>query len=68
LALGEPEVSAFVSHLAARRVAASTQNQASSAVLFLYQHLLGKRLDGMDEIVRAQRLARLPVVLSREVR
>ena len=66
LELGEPEISAFVSHLASRGVAASTQNQALSAVLFLYQEVLGRRLERMDTIVRAQRPARLPVVLSRE--
>ena len=64
--LGEPEVTAFLSSLAARRVSASTQNQALSAVLFLYEEVLGRRLSWMDQIVRAQRPVRLPVVLSRE--
>ena len=63
--LGEVEVSAFVSHLAARGVSASTQNQSLSAVLFLYEVVLGRRLEWMAHIVRAQRPARLPVVLSR---
>ena len=63
--LGEAEVTAFVSHLAARGVSASTQNQALSAVLFLYEVVLGRRLAWMEQIVRAQRPARLPVVLSR---
>jgi len=63
--LGEVEVSAFVSHLAARGVSASTQNQSLSAVLFLYDVVLGRRLEWMAHIVRAQRPARLPVVLSR---
>jgi site-specific recombinase XerD len=58
--------SAFLSSLAARDVAASTQNQALSAVLFLYEAVLGVRLPGMTEVVRAQRPTRLPVVLSRE--
>lgn len=62
---GEGEVSAFVSHLAVRGVSASTQNQALSAVLFLYEVVFGRRLAWMDQIVRAQRPARLPVVLSR---
>ena len=64
--LGEPEVTAFLSSLADRRVSASTQNQALSAVLFLYEDVLGRRLAWMDQIVRAKRPVRLPVVLSRE--
>jgi integron integrase len=63
--LGEPEVTVFVSVLAERGVSASTQNQALSAVLFLYEAVLGRRLPWMEHIVRAQRPARLPVVLSR---
>lgn len=64
--LGEQEVTSFVSSLAARGVSASTQNQALSAVLFLFQMVLGRRLAWMNEIVRAQRPVRLPVVLSRD--
>ena len=64
--LGAVEVTAFVSSLAARGVSASTQNQALSAILFLYDAVLRRRLDPMGEIVRAQRPVRLPVVLSRE--
>lgn len=64
--LGEREVTAFISHLATRGVSASTQNQALSAVLFLFEVVLGRRLPWMTEIVRAQRPVRLPVVLSRE--
>jgi site-specific recombinase XerD len=63
--MGEAEVSAFVSSLAARGVSASTQNQALSAILFLYEVVIGRRLPWMDQIVRAQRPVRLPVVLSR---
>ena len=63
--LGEREVTAFVSHLAERGVSASTQNQALSAILFLFEVVIGRRLAWMDEIVRAQRPVRLPVVLSR---
>jgi integron integrase len=63
--LGEAEVSAFISSLAQRGVSASTQNQALSAVLFLYEVIIGRRLTWMENIVRAQRPARLPVVLSR---
>jgi integron integrase len=64
--LGAREVTAYISSLATRGVSASTQNQALSAVLFLFQVVLGQRLPWMNDIVRAQRPARLPVVLSRE--
>ncbi|MGB7220185.1 MAG: integron integrase [Vicinamibacterales bacterium] len=63
--LGEREVTAYLSSLAARGVSASTQNQALSAILFLFEVVLGMRLAWMNEIVRAQRPLRLPVVLSR---
>lgn len=64
--LGPGEVTSFLSSLAARDVSASTQNQALSAVLFLYGAVLEKPLPRMDEIVRARRPVRLPVVLSQE--
>ncbi len=64
--LGEEHVTAFVSSLANRGVSASTQNQALSAVLFLFEVVLGQRLGWMNNIVRAQRPVRLPVVLSRD--
>jgi len=63
--MGAAEVTAFLSWLATERnVAAATQNQALSALLFLYRHVLGQALPWLDEIVRAQRPVRLPVVLS----
>jgi site-specific recombinase XerD len=64
--LGAAEVTAFLSSLATSGVSASTQNQALSAVLFLYEVVLEQRLPWMSDIVRAQRPMRLPVVLSRE--
>jgi len=64
--LGEAEVAAFISKLANRGVSASTQNQALSAILFLYEVVFGRRLAWMIDVVRAQRPVRLPVVLSRE--
>src|SRR5438094_10641862 len=64
--LGSPAVTAFVSSLAARGVSASTQNQALSAVLFLFEVVLGQRVGWMDEIVRAQRPLRVPAVPSRQ--
>lgn len=64
--MGAPEVEAFLTHLAvAGRVAAATQNQALSALLFLYREVLGQDLPWLDQVVRAKRPARLPVVLSR---
>ncbi len=64
--MGEPEVTQFLSALASERhVSASTQNQALSAILFLYGDVLGRDLDWLDRIVRAQRPVRVPVVLSR---
>src|SRR4029453_8344868 len=65
--MGAPEVSKFLSALAMERnVAASTQNQALSGLLFLYREVLGQSLPWLDDVVRAKRPARLPVVLSRE--
>jgi integron integrase len=64
--LGATEVTAFLSALAVeRRVAASTQNQALSALLFLYRHVLDVDLPWLDDLVRAKRPAHVPVVLSR---
>ncbi len=65
--MGALEIVAFLSDLAVRgRVAASTQNQALSALLFLYRAVLGREIEGIDGAVRAPRPQRLPVVLSRE--
>jgi len=65
--MGEPEISAFLTHLAVnRKVAASTQNQALSAILFLYQKVLGRKLEWVDDVVRAKRPRHIPVILSRE--
>ncbi len=64
--LGEDEVQAFLSYLALERsVAASTQNQAFSALLFLYANVLRQPLGDLGAVVRANRPKRLPVVLSR---
>lgn len=63
--LGAEHVVAFLSSLASdRHVAASTQNQALAAVLFLYREVLGIRLPWMEGIARAKRPRRLPVVLT----
>ncbi len=65
--LGARQVESFLTHLATRaHVSASTQNQALSALLFLYREVLQQELPWMDDIRRAKRPERLPVVLSRE--
>jgi len=68
--LGATEVSTFLTHLAVDlKVSASTQNQALQALLFLYREVLGIELPLLNQVVRATRPKRLPVVLTRaEVR
>ena len=64
--MGEAEVTAFLNHLAAdRHVAAATQNQALSAILFLYKAVLGRELLWLDGVQRPTRPPRVPVVLTR---
>jgi len=63
--MGVKEISQFLTDLAVnRKVSASTQNQALSALLFLYKLVLGQKLDWLDDVVRAKRPKRLPVVLT----
>ena len=63
--MGKPEVTDFLSHLAtSAHVSASTQNQALSALLFLYKEVLGQNLGWLNDVVRAQHRQKLPVVLS----
>jgi integron integrase len=58
-------VTEFLNHLASERgVAAATQNQALSSILFLYKEVLGKPLDWLEGLVRAKRSARVPSVLT----
>ena len=65
--MGAPELEAFLTRLATvRKLAPSTQGQALSAILFLYREVLGIELPWMDDIRRAKRPQRLPVVLTRE--
>lgn len=65
--MAEPEVAAFLTHLAvARRVSASTQNQALNAILFLYKQVLQREIGLVQGVVRAKRPERLTVVLTRE--
>ncbi|MDO8437073.1 MAG: integron integrase [Nitrosomonadaceae bacterium] len=63
--MSAPEVEAFLSHLAvAGKVAASTQNQAKSALLFLYREVLALELPWLDNVTQAKTPQRLPVVLT----
>jgi integron integrase len=65
--LGSGEVAQFLSALAVRSgVSSSTQNQALAAISFLYKVVLNAPLEGMDQVARAKRSVRLPVVLTRE--
>lgn len=65
--MGQQEVSQFLSHLAVdRNVAAATQNQALSALLFLYREVLGQPLDWINNIERAKKPSRLPLVFTKE--
>ena len=63
--MGAPEVEAYLTHLAVKEnVAASTQNQALSALLFLYREVLYQDL-GLVDALRAKRPKRLPTVLTK---
>jgi hypothetical protein len=65
--MGPDEVERFLTHLAVEgRVAASTQNQAKSALLFLYKEVLGSGLAWLDGVESAKRPQRLSVVLTVE--
>ncbi|MHB1332064.1 MAG: integron integrase [Sulfuriferula sp.] len=68
--MAAPEIEAFLTHLAVvGNVSSSTQNQALSALLFLYREVLQMELPWLDNVTRAKRPQRLPVVLtSQEVR
>ena len=65
--LGAPDIPAFLTHLAVDLdVAAATQNQARSALLFLYRDVLGAEVDAPRDVVAAKAPRRLPVVLTRD--
>ena len=65
--LGEAEIGAFLANLASiSKVSASTQNQALAALLFLYQEMLGRKIEWMGDLVHAKRPATVPVVLNRD--
>lgn len=63
--MGEKEITDFLNHLAVERnVAASTQNQALSALVFLYEYIIKKPVPTLKQLKRAKKPSRLPVVLS----
>lgn len=65
--MAEAEVTEFLTYLAReRKVAASTQNQALSALLFLYQEVLKQKIGWLEQLERVKRPARLPVVLTKD--
>jgi len=67
LEMGEAEISRYLSHLAVScKVSASTQNQALSALLFVYRQVLCREVEWVEGVVRAKRPLHLPVVLTRE--
>ena len=64
--IGPDEITRFLTSLAVdQRVSSSTQNQALSAILFLYRAVLGADLPWLDDVVRAKRPLHLPIVLGR---
>ncbi|MCY7277679.1 MAG: phage integrase N-terminal SAM-like domain-containing protein, partial [Phormidesmis sp. CAN_BIN44] len=64
--MGTPEIEAFLTHLAVtNKVSASTQNQALSALIFLYRQVLRLELDSRIDAVRAKRSRYLPSVLTK---
>jgi len=65
--MGHAEIREFLTDLAvSKHVSASTQNQALAALLFLYRDVLRQEVDRIDEVIRAKRPQRLPVVMTRE--
>jgi len=65
--MGAAEVQAFLTDLAVtQQVAASTQNQALSALLFLYKEVLHQEIPWLEDVIRAKKPKKLPVVLTRD--
>jgi site-specific recombinase XerD len=65
--MAEPEINQFLTHLAVKEhVSASTQNQALSALLFLYRYVLDREIGDLGEVIRARKPIRVPVVMTRE--
>ncbi len=65
--MGAEQINQYLTFLAVKkRVAASTQNQALNAIVFLYKHLLGQNTTDIGNYVRAKRSQKIPVVLSKD--
>jgi len=65
--MGVDEIQSFITHLATQQtLSASSQNQALSAVMFLYRHVLQKEIDLPSDLIRAEKSKTLPVVLTHE--
>ncbi len=65
--MGVAEIGEFLTYLATKqRVSASTQNQALCALVFLYKHVLKQEVGELEDVVRAKRRRRIPVVLTRD--
>jgi len=65
--LGDKEINRYLSHLATdQRVSASTQNQALSAILSLYRHVIKREVGILDNLIRAKKPVRIPVVMNRD--
>ena len=65
--MAEAEINTFLTNLAVKEIVnASTQNQALSALLFLYRHVISREIGDLGEVIRARKPARLPVVITRD--
>jgi integron integrase len=65
--MGEAEINEYLTHLAVNeKISASTQNQALSALLFLYRHVFGYDVGDLGDVVRARKSQHLPVVMTRD--
>ncbi len=65
--MGVEEIQVFISHLATERhLSASSQNQALSAIIFLYRHVLQKEIEFPTDVIRAEKSKTLPTVLTQQ--
>jgi len=65
--MAETEINSFLTHLAVNeKGSASTQNQALSAILFLYRHVIDREVGDLGNLIRARKPTRLPVVMTRD--
>lgn len=65
--MAEPEINAFLTNLAVKEhVSASTQNQALCAIIFLYKHVLNRKIGDIGEVIRAKQSRYVPVVMTKD--